>query len=126
MTHAEHFERTKRRAGDYDKRVAGVLREARVRAGLTQTDLGKLLGVTFQQVQKYETGTNRLPASAYPVLFQQLGLTPQMLFGEADTADRAPPLRSRSAVELTTLFERLDGDRQSLLMRLARELARGG
>ncbi|WP_245591530.1 helix-turn-helix domain-containing protein [Brevundimonas bacteroides] len=122
MSLAASMERTKRRAGDYDQRIAAVVREARVRAHLTQSDLGRLLGVTFQQVQKYETGTNRLPASAYPILFRELGLTPELLFGQAEPSDRPVPLRSRASVELTTIFDRLDGDRQSLLMRIAREL----
>ena len=36
------------------------LREARERIGLSQTTLGEAVGVTFQQVQKYEKGQNRL------------------------------------------------------------------
>lgn len=42
-----------------------VLREERQAAGLSQTALGEALGVTFQQVQKYERGKNRISA---PVL----------------------------------------------------------
>lgn len=39
------------------------LRQRRTLLGLTQTELADLLGVTFQQVQKYERGTNRISAS---------------------------------------------------------------
>lgn len=37
------------------------IRNMRRAAGLSQTDIGDVLGITFQQVQKYENGLNRLP-----------------------------------------------------------------
>ena len=40
------------------------MRERRVALGMSQTMLAERLGLTFQQVQKYERGTNRLSASA--------------------------------------------------------------
>ena len=46
-----------------DVHVGGRLREARLAKGMTQTDLGIDLGVSFQQVQKYEKGMNRIGAS---------------------------------------------------------------
>ena len=39
------------------------LREARLSRGLSQTALGKRVGVTFQQIQKYEKGANRIGGS---------------------------------------------------------------
>ena len=46
-----------------DIHVGARLRLRRNLFGISQTDLGKALGVTFQQVQKYEKGTNRISAS---------------------------------------------------------------
>lgn len=46
-----------------DIHVGRRVREARVAKGMSQTDLGEKLGVSFQQVQKYEKGTNRIGAS---------------------------------------------------------------
>ncbi|WP_227421515.1 helix-turn-helix domain-containing protein [Pacificispira spongiicola] len=46
-----------------DVHVGRRVREARVAKGMSQTDLGDKLGVSFQQVQKYEKGTNRIGAS---------------------------------------------------------------
>ena len=45
-----------------DRHVAGRIRQKRIELGITQETLGKVLGVTFQQVQKYERGTNRVSA----------------------------------------------------------------
>lgn len=46
-----------------DVHVGSRLRTARVAAGLSQGALAKSVGVTFQQIQKYERGTNRVSAS---------------------------------------------------------------
>jgi transcriptional regulator with XRE-family HTH domain len=46
-----------------DVMVGKRIRLRRVQMGLSQTELGKKLGVTFQQVQKYENGANRVSCS---------------------------------------------------------------
>ena len=46
-----------------DLHVGGRVRMRRKFLGLSQTDLGEALGLTFQQVQKYERGSNRISAS---------------------------------------------------------------
>jgi transcriptional regulator with XRE-family HTH domain len=46
-----------------DAMVGKRMRLRRVQLGLSQTELGQKLGVTFQQVQKYENGTNRVSCS---------------------------------------------------------------
>ncbi len=48
---------------EIDKHVGQRLRQRRVILGLSQTALGDALGLTFQQVQKYEKGSNRVGAS---------------------------------------------------------------
>lgn len=44
--------------GHIDAAVGAHLRQYRIRAGFGRTDLGLKIGVTFQQIQKYEKGTN--------------------------------------------------------------------
>jgi transcriptional regulator with XRE-family HTH domain len=46
-----------------DKHVGSRLRMRRMMLGMSQTNLGDALGITFQQVQKYESGANRISAS---------------------------------------------------------------
>lgn len=45
-----------------DVEIARRVRALRLQRGISQTELGNVLDVTFQQVQKYETGTNRISA----------------------------------------------------------------
>ena len=46
-----------------DTHVGSRLRQRRALLGMSQTDLGKAVGLTFQQVQKYERGFNRISSS---------------------------------------------------------------
>lgn len=50
----------------FHARLGQAIRKARKLHGWTQTDLGKMLGVTMQQVQKYESGRDRI--SAYKLI----------------------------------------------------------
>jgi transcriptional regulator with XRE-family HTH domain len=53
----------KKAANPVDKHVGSRVRMCRKMLGMSQTKLGDALGITFQQVQKYEKGTNRIGAS---------------------------------------------------------------
>lgn len=48
---------------DIDRHVGERVRVRRIMVGMSQGDLGKKLGITFQQIQKYENGANRISAS---------------------------------------------------------------
>ncbi|MGD9510826.1 MAG: helix-turn-helix domain-containing protein [Geminicoccaceae bacterium] len=67
-----------------DIRVGRLLRERRLALGMTQERLGGLLGVTYQQVQKYERGTNRIGSSRLKELCGILGVQPNFFFEERE------------------------------------------
>ena len=52
-----------KKSGPVDAYLGAKIREARKSLGLSQTELGETVGITFQQVQKYESGRNRLSVS---------------------------------------------------------------
>src|ERR1051325_8767177 len=54
--------RTTKSPDDTDVSVGQRIRSQRLMLGLSQTELGNKLGITFQQIQKYEKGTNRVSA----------------------------------------------------------------
>lgn len=54
---------TKKAPNPTDKHVGSRVRMRRMMLGMSQEKLGDALGLTFQQVQKYEKGTNRIGAS---------------------------------------------------------------
>jgi len=58
-----------------DKAIGGRLKMFRQRANISQTALGKHLGVSFQQVQKYENGTNRVSAATLIKISRALNIS---------------------------------------------------
>nr|WP_314433400.1 helix-turn-helix domain-containing protein [uncultured Brevundimonas sp.] len=71
-----------------DATVGARIAARRMALGLSQAAIGRKVGVSFQQVQKYENGQNRIPASRLHSLAQALGVPIAALFPEqADTAD---------------------------------------
>ena len=65
-----------------DVHVGARLRQRRTLLGMTQTDLGDALGLTFQQVQKYERGTNRISASRLFDLLRVLDVPLEYFFDD--------------------------------------------
>ncbi|HEV7878643.1 helix-turn-helix transcriptional regulator [Bradyrhizobium sp.] len=64
----------KRRPTAADSRVGESIRAHRLIAGMSQDDLAKRLGVSFQQVHKYEKGANRVGAGRLPQIAEILGV----------------------------------------------------
>src|SRR5256885_10868510 len=69
----------KRRAGPEDVEIGRKIRALRLERGLSQTGLADGIGLTFQQVQKYEKGTNRVSAGRLHKIAELLN-TPIMFF----------------------------------------------
>jgi transcriptional regulator with XRE-family HTH domain len=78
-----------------DAMVGAKIRIFRVHRRISQTDLAEQIGVTFQQVQKYEKGTNRVGASRLSRIAAVLGISVGELFepavGKSD--DEMSPFR---------------------------------
>jgi len=69
----------KRRAGPEDLEIGQKIRALRLERGLSQSGLADGIGLTFQQVQKYEKGTNRVSAGRLQKIADMLN-TPVMFF----------------------------------------------
>ncbi len=68
-----------------DKHVGSRVRMRRMMLGMSQEKLGNALGLTFQQVQKYEKGTNRIGASRLQQIAQTLQVQVAFFFEGAPT-----------------------------------------
>ncbi len=80
-------ERNARRANLVDSHVGSRVRLRRMLLGMSQEKLGESLGLTFQQVQKYEKGVNRIGASRLFDLAHVLGVPVQFFYDELGGAD---------------------------------------
>ena len=79
-----------------DKHVGSRVRMRRLMLDMSQTDLGNALGLTFQQVQKYEKGANRVSASRLQQLSKVLQV-PVPFFFEGAPASIGRPAAEESA-----------------------------
>ena len=82
-------ERGSRRANPMDVHVGSRVRLRRMLLGMSQEKLGEHLGLTFQQVQKYEKGVNRIGASRLFELARVMGVPVQYFFDDAPASQSA-------------------------------------
>ena len=122
--------------------VGSRVRARRVGIRLSQTKLGEAIGVTFQQVQKYENGTNRIGASNLFKIAKTLGVDVAYFFeGVQEIADsmmadtpeipmagiKEDPLTSRDAIELMHNYYRVkDANVRKRLAQFVKTLAHSG
>lgn len=79
-----------------DKHVGSRVRMRRMMLGMSQEKLGNSLGLTFQQVQKYEKGTNRIGASRLQQISQILQVPVSFFFEGAPTVGNAARVEGMS------------------------------
>jgi transcriptional regulator with XRE-family HTH domain len=73
-----------------DVHVGSRVRMRRMMVGMSQEKLGDALGLTFQQIQKYEKGTNRIGASRMHQIAAALGVQIEFFYEGAPHAEGAP------------------------------------
>ena len=73
---------TRVKFSELDKIIGSVLKRLRTEAKMSQTDVAKKLGISFQQIQKYEVGSNRVSTATLIKLSEALGLMPVYVLDE--------------------------------------------
>ena len=94
-----------------DVYVGQKLREARRLRGLSQSCVAQSLNITFQQVQKYEQGKNRLSASKLFEASQFLEVTPGYFFEGLENISDHAPILDDDTTKLVTTFSRVENPR---------------
>jgi transcriptional regulator with XRE-family HTH domain len=114
-----------------DVHVGKRIRHRRWMLGLTQQQLGNRLGIKFQQIQKYETGANRVSASRLWQIADALDVPVSFFFeglGSDPARDTAPAgsgdlLSDREALELIRFYYALPETQRRRFLDLAHALA---
>jgi transcriptional regulator with XRE-family HTH domain len=118
-----------------DKSVGARIRMQRMVRGLSQTDLGNAVGVTFQQIQKYEKGSNRVGASRLQQIANVLKVAPDFFFdkasakavdasGSRETAIIDEFISSRDGVALSKAFANIrDAKTRRSIVSLIQQIA---
>ncbi len=116
-------------ADPIDVEVGRRIRIRRKFLSLSQTDLAQHLGLTFQQVQKYERGANRVSASMLVKAAVKLETTVAELVGESSSTENVvpmyPELTLNGAGEMVQLFGKLQTEERTALLGLVRAMAKG-
>ncbi len=111
-----------------DAYVGGRIRERRTALGLTQEILANALLISYQQVQKYEAGTNRVSAGRLYEIARKLDVDVAHFYEGLDPEQDVAPLdhggKSRSAIELVQNFGDItDPDLRAAINGLVKSLA---
>ena len=110
-------------ANTVDRQVGERMRRRRILLGLTQDQLADALGISYQQIQKYETGANRVSAGRLAQISEVLEVQPGWFFGAAEKVESAAG-SSRAVIDLVRNFSRIEDERvRTHLMALVRSLA---
>lgn len=106
-----------------DIEIGARIKQRRLVLKLTQTEVAEAIGVRFQQLQKYETGINRVSASRLVDLGKALDVPPSYFF--EGFGNGVPEDEIKSAAEVTLLqdFRRSSESARSALLRIAQETA---
>ena len=123
----------KRRAKIYahDVKIGRLIRSQRTVKNLSQTELADKVNVTFQQIQKYEKGTNRVSASRLTVIAETLGVNIDFFYkargpGNGGDSDAIQLLSIPHAVRLLRAFARIKSIKsRTAITNLAEHIANG-
>lgn len=113
-----------------DVHVGKRIRHRRWMVGMTQQQLAEKVGIKFQQIQKYETGMNRVSASRLWDIAASLSVPVSFFFegldAKPDAADSALPgdiLADKEALELVRSYYAIPDNQRRRLFELARVLS---
>ena len=106
---SEETPRGSRRANPMDVHVGSRVRLRRMLLGMSQEKLGEHLGLTFQQVQKYEKGANRISASRLQQAADILGVAVPFFFEGADSKPYQPDGNEPSPAYIDDFVSTSDG-----------------
>lgn len=127
---------SKKSPNPIDVHVGSRVRLRRMMLGMSQEKLGEHLGITFQQIQKYEKGTNRIGASRLQAIARVLSVPVAFFFedapgsgGEIESAPMVDVTFDAATLEITRLVQAMTPEQRHSIRQIARtitEAAAGG
>ena len=105
---------------EIDVLIGSRIRSYRKFKNISQEKLGAKLGLTFQQIQKYESGSNRIGMSRFFQIAEALEVSP--LFFLTDCKGKSLTNLSREESAFLTVFNKLYPEDKQLLLHIAKSL----
>lgn len=114
--------------------VGNRIRARRYALGISQSELGDAIGVKFQQIQKYETGANRVSASRLWAVAEKLGIQVEYFFegirparenghDSAEPVDHMEFLSDQDALQMMELYRKLPHPQRNAVLAIMRSMA---
>jgi transcriptional regulator with XRE-family HTH domain len=117
-------------ASTLDHEVGRRIRQARVQMGVTQSDLGAKLGVSGQQIQKYESGRDAVPLHRLLKLASICGVPPQAFLGHEYSPADARDISGEAdigIIQLVRAYRRIgNANVRKRLLQLVKQMAGDG
>lgn len=144
MTDKSVARKTKDSAGNRDKIFGSRLRQRRIFLGFSQQQLGDAVNMTFQQIQKYEHGTNKISAARLVDFSRVLGVPVNYFFaGVSDIGEKTPkslmvsdvsqatldddPMVSKESAQLLKYYYEIsDDEMRKTIQKMVRQMAEQG
>lgn len=105
---------------DYDVKLGRILATTRIRFGMSQKDVAQKSGVTFQQIQKYETADNRLSVSRLnQIVSECFGMTIGTLLSEMEK----PYNHDKHITNILRTLYNMNDDGRKLIEQLVSDIA---
>jgi len=94
-----------------NRRIGKIIKKSRTALGISQEKFGEILGVSFQQVQKYESGINNLNPERLQQVANALGIPITVFFGESENTKESKwskkTVLNDEEIELLKYFRKL-------------------
>lgn len=117
------FESLRAHEREIDLHIGWRIRDRRLALGMTQGQMSNLIGITYQQLHKYETGKNRVAAGRLYDISIVLGVTASYFYDELDLPTTIEPSpQFRMFLELAHSFVTLDYRKQAAICAMARSM----
>jgi len=122
---------TGRHPTDYDRAIGVRIREARLALGLSQKDVADAIGVSYQQLQKYESGGDRIPPARIELLVTILHRPISWFFPRATDvrasgeSEIAKFLSSNDGYKVASKWPRLSQEARAIILKLVEHMAKG-
>lgn len=111
---------------EVDALVGQRVRERRIYLGISQHKLAAKIGVTFQQLQKYESGANRISASRLYFIAKALNCSIEYIFEPATVKELQiiTPKLSDQAIKMAAAFDKMNESEQDTVKDLCQNIAK--
>jgi transcriptional regulator with XRE-family HTH domain len=106
-----------------DCALGRAVRERRTQIGLTLKQMQPLIGVSWQQIHKYEVGINRMSVTRFMRIAEVLSTTPDALAKAAGQTALKHSASNRALLRLVHLYHRMTPDHQKAFLVLGNALA---